>query len=355
MYTTRQLDHSIVAFPPAPLARRHRVQRPKIAGGYVPAALLFLCLAVRTPGVTTNYHAAVAADAPLLAYRFNESSGNAINYGSLGHGFDATYFGTPSRGAATAAGDSGVAFDSPDDYLESAGSAPAALLGNPTFTVEAVFFVPASGGAALWAPFLHWGPSSGPPSANTMLSVYFSFSNNDANRLYAGFYNGGLRTADPVPLGQWRHLVWVRQGGGAANAGTTLYLDGLSARLENDPALPANSATPAVTTTPFRVNRARDFTRYFIGTLDEVALYSHALTPTQVQRHYDAFAQPRLAIQRPPSGPTTLSWQPPSAGFVLQEKPALPGGNWINSPSGSTNPITLPAPTPSRFYRLTKP
>jgi hypothetical protein len=154
-------------------------------------------------GVSTNFQSVVLADAPMLYYQFNEAVGAATNRGSLGPAFNATYFGTPQRAVATADGDSGVQFDGQDDYLESASVAPASLTNNPTFTAEAVFFVPLNGSAALWAPFLHWGVSAESP---TMKSVYFSFSNYDANRLFAGFYNGGLRTQQPITLGQWHHL-----------------------------------------------------------------------------------------------------------------------------------------------------
>lgn len=42
-------------------------------------------------------------------YRFNESSGNAINHGSLGPRFNGTYNGTPTRNAPTSGGGTSVA------------------------------------------------------------------------------------------------------------------------------------------------------------------------------------------------------------------------------------------------------
>ena len=182
---------------------------------------------------STNFQSVVLADAPVLYYQFNESQGAATNHGSLGAAFDATYFGSPQRAVPMATGDAGVQFDGEGDYLESASVAPVSLSGNPTFTAEAVFFVPTTGSAALRTPFLHWGVSVGTQPEKTMKSVYFSFSNYDANRLFAGFYNGGLRTKQPVALGQWHHIIWVRQGGGAANIGTALYVDGVSVHLHH--------------------------------------------------------------------------------------------------------------------------
>jgi len=75
----------------------------------------------------------------------------------------------------------------------------------------------------------------------------------------------------------------------------------------------------------------------------------------------------RLAITAPPEvGPTLtiapagtgqaqISWTPATPGFGLQEILSLAPTNWVNSPSGSTNPIVVPATLPMKFYRLHKP
>ncbi len=263
-------------------------------------------------GASPEYQAVVSNDAPVLYYQFNELTGVAVNYGSLGTAYDATYLGTPLRGLVTASGDAGVCFDSAEDYLESTSVAPASLSGNPTFSAEAVFFVPTTGSATLWAPFLHWGVSMGLDP--TMRSVYFSFSRHDADEAFAGFYNGGLQTVDPVALGQWHHVVWVRQGGGAANVGSTLYIDGVSVSLENDPDLPADGGTPNVINTAFRVNRAQDFTRFFTGTLDEVALYDRMLTAEEVQEHFDALG----GVCTLPPGDLVAWWTGDDNAYDLQ-------------------------------------
>jgi hypothetical protein len=184
-----------------------------------------------------------------------------------------------------------VTFATGSDYLESLSVVPAGLTGNPTFSAEALFFVPTTGTCGLWAPFLHWGPSPSGGSGPTAQSVYFSFSNNDPTAAFAGFYNGGLKSAtQSMPLGRWHHFVWVRVGGGDALTGTTVYIDGVdvTATLVPDPNLPSNNLTPIVGSTEFRVNRARDYdgSRYFTGTLDELALYDRALTPTEVFDHF---------------------------------------------------------------------
>lgn len=254
-------------------------------------AMAILGLPTALQAATAGYQAQITQSAPVLYYQFNEASGAAVNYGSLGTGYNATYFGAPTRQAPTQGGDTGVAFATGSDYLESLGVAPAGFTGNPTFSAEALFFVPSNGHCGLWAPFLHWGPSPTDNGGPTAKSVYFSFSNADPTSAFAGFYNGGLKSAaGSLPLGRWHHFVWVRVGGGTALVGTTVYLDGkdVTATLVPDPALPADGLTPIVGATEFRVNRARDYdgSRYFTGTLDEVALYDRALTAQEVLDHF---------------------------------------------------------------------
>jgi hypothetical protein len=64
---------------------------------------------------------------------------------------------------------------------------------------------------------------------------------------------------------------------------------------------------------------------------------------------------PRLTVVPATPGNATISWTPATPGFVLQETISLSPSNWVNSPSGSTNPIVVPAALPARFYRLLKP
>ncbi|MEN8255277.1 MAG: hypothetical protein ABFR33_07385 [Verrucomicrobiota bacterium] len=64
---------------------------------------------------------------------------------------------------------------------------------------------------------------------------------------------------------------------------------------------------------------------------------------------------PVLAIQSAGAGQAIISWEPDTPGWVLQETVDLSSLAWTNSPSGSSNPITIPAAIPSTFYRLRKP
>ncbi|MGE3182317.1 MAG: LamG-like jellyroll fold domain-containing protein [Phycisphaerae bacterium] len=238
-----------------------------------------------------EFHNEVQSDNPILWYQLNEATGNALNYGSLGPSFDAGYNGTPNRNVPTNTGDGGVGFDGIDDFLESLSVAPASLGGNPTFTAEAiVYFTP--GGATLgYGTFLHWGDGVGQPGGRTGREVYFSISNN-TTRGFAGFYNGGLRTVSPLQTGTWNHIVWVRTGGGNAQMGSKLFVNAVEVPVQADTVLCCNNLTPDVVPAEFRINIARDLTRWFAGAIDEVVLYDYELTADDVCRHHAAFYQP---------------------------------------------------------------
>jgi hypothetical protein len=64
---------------------------------------------------------------------------------------------------------------------------------------------------------------------------------------------------------------------------------------------------------------------------------------------------PTLTIVPATAGQATISWTPATAGFVLQQSASLAPADWTNAPSGATNPLSVPATLPARFYRLHKP
>ena len=64
---------------------------------------------------------------------------------------------------------------------------------------------------------------------------------------------------------------------------------------------------------------------------------------------------PTLYIRNAAPGFATISWSPPAPGFHLQVSDSLSPPAWTDAPSGTNNPVTVPAVLPSRFYRLTNP
>ena len=65
---------------------------------------------------------------------------------------------------------------------------------------------------------------------------------------------------------------------------------------------------------------------------------------------------PTLTIVPATPGFATVSWTPATGtNWILQECLSLSTGAWTNAPSGSTNPVIVPATLPAKFYRLMKP
>ena len=64
---------------------------------------------------------------------------------------------------------------------------------------------------------------------------------------------------------------------------------------------------------------------------------------------------PILSIVPGASGRAVISWTPATPGFVLQEASTLNSSNWVDSAGRLSNPTTVPAGTPAKFYRLRKP
>ncbi|HLO41263.1 MAG TPA: LamG-like jellyroll fold domain-containing protein [Phycisphaerales bacterium] len=226
-----------------------------------------------------EYHQAVTTAGPLLAYRFDEPSGNIVNYGSYGAGYNAQAFGTVGRSVESPGGDTGVEVGE-GDYLESLGAST--LTGNPTFSIEAVVWLEEPGSASLWGTFLHWGDATG---NRTGKEVYFGIQANDNRRLYAGFYNAGIRSQGRALANRWLHIVWTRVGGNNSEAGSTLYVNGYAMPIERDTQLNPGFLTAgqiSIPSTNFRINAGRDFNRYFTGKLDELALYDRVLTPAEI-------------------------------------------------------------------------
>jgi hypothetical protein len=63
---------------------------------------------------------------------------------------------------------------------------------------------------------------------------------------------------------------------------------------------------------------------------------------------------PMLTVVPAAPGFALISWTPNTPGFVLQESLTLDPPAWTNSPSGATNPVTVPATQTSKIYRLQK-
>ncbi len=64
---------------------------------------------------------------------------------------------------------------------------------------------------------------------------------------------------------------------------------------------------------------------------------------------------PTLSIAPGAPGQAVISWTPATTGYLLQESPSLNPTDWLNAPSGASNPAVVPAGPTAKFYRLHKP
>jgi hypothetical protein len=187
--------------------------------------VLALCAASTATAAPAVYHQVLVNDSPSLYYLLGETAGPLVNLAPSAARSAGRTTGRLFAESRTPGNDMGVAFDGTDDWIESLGNAPAAFTGNPTMSIETIVRIPTGASSLLWAPFLHWGDAN----PQTGRSAWFGLQNNNANRLFVGFYNSGLRTVTTIPLGVWHHIVWVRNGGASqSQENSTLYLDSVA-------------------------------------------------------------------------------------------------------------------------------
>ena len=98
--------------------------------------------------------------------------------------------------------------------------------------------------------------------------------------------------------------------------------------------------------------------RFFRGTLDEVMIFSRALTPAEVASLYFNQGGPLVLRLQAASGGVLCSWPASAAGFGLVARTNLTAGSWesvTNAPvvNGDRQEVLLPANPPvQRFFRL---
>ncbi|HWQ93568.1 MAG TPA: LamG domain-containing protein [Clostridia bacterium] len=235
-----------------------------------------------------DYQSIVLSDSPLAYYRLGESSSTADvarNSGSLGTPGNGIYQKTRHRVIGALAGNGNAAA-----ALESSDGSPvivpynAALNPSGAFTVEAWF-----------KPAVATDDGAGPcPLFNRKTAgarqgwVFFQRSPGTGwnFRTYGNGVDSGTTvniTGGSYTVGQWVHLA-------ATYDGTTvrLYVDGAEVASGNPTAYQGNStAALAVGSYSDLVGSGPAYQNPFIGHVDEVALYSTALSGSQILSHYN--------------------------------------------------------------------
>ena len=109
--------------------------------------------------------------------------------------------------------------------------------------------------------------------------------------------------------GNWHHVALVWSGGATtpANGTETLYLDDSNLGTKSLPAIPRCCGNPSVYpntgsggASGLQLGAGGGYSA-LAGSLDEVAIYSAALSANQIATHYDAGIRPHLVVSAPAS------------------------------------------------------
>jgi glucose/arabinose dehydrogenase len=219
------------------------------------------------PGSAT-YRSTIVADAPVAYWRLGETSGTNAN-DEVGSN-DGTYVGTPTLGVAGAIAsdaDTAIRLNGTTQNIAVADSAPFRFAGTAPFSAEAWFNHTPDG---IDRPIL--ASYNGSTKGWEIWSTAGNFGL--ARKGAAGNQFAEIFTGSPS-AGQWHHVIATYDG-----TDMRLYLDGalVAGPIASGTLLPADSTL-----------RIGNFgTRWFNGSIDEVAVYNYALAPTQVAAHYRA-------------------------------------------------------------------
>ncbi len=257
-----------------------------------------------------DYGASVFNDSPINFWRLDETTGDTAADTS-DSGNTGQYSGGVTKGADGALGSQGKAatFNGSDGNVSSSNSSG----GPANYSTELWFKTTTNDGGKL----IGFGNNQTGNSGSYDKQVYML----NGGRLRFGVYNGGFDVVDS-PAGQndgnWHHVVAMQD-----SSGMKLYLDN---NLVGQNSVSANQEYPGY----WRVGGDnlgawpdRPNSDYFAGTIDEVAIYSGALSASQVDDHYRASGRtgpdvvdPETAITSPEDGDTV------SAGDVTVDATA---------------------------------
>jgi hypothetical protein len=225
------------------------------------------------------YNETVLLDHPVAYYRLDEPSG-MVATDSSGHGNDGTY--TTSLGGSLSYGRPGALLGDADASLGMSGD------GNPGIGGEARLDLPFDPFGADFTIEVWLDPLAAPTmSYDSSIFVYEQY-------LVSGFRTGwtdqmlpeiwtnqtggtaDVRSATPLVIGQWHHVVMTKAGGTA-----TIYLQGAVVA-----AGALDYVAPAASGTQNCLGACEGLPS--MGVFDELAIYDYALPAARIAAHYAA-------------------------------------------------------------------
>jgi hypothetical protein len=229
-----------------------------------------------------SYKDTVLDSSPVSYWRLGEAAGtSAADSKGTNTG---TYTNSPTLGqAGPLAGDSDTAvqFDGSNDEMQ--GPNVFGYAGTASFSVE-FWLNPSTAAQNAWRPIV--SKMSGVPANREGWAVWLGPANDPtySNKIAFDRWNGTtqhfLSGSVTVPVGSWYHVVATYDG-----ATMTIYVNG-AVDSSRGSALSLNSHAQ-----PLRLASVSVGPDHYGGRLDDVAVYSWALSGTEVQLHYDSGRQ----------------------------------------------------------------
>jgi hypothetical protein len=253
--------------------------------------------------VAIAYSKVVLASKPVGYWRLEEARG-PVAADSSGHKKNGEYHGGVAFHQPGAfANDFAARFDGKTGYVEVPASTDFSVpTSHKGLSVE-VWFNPAAlkFRGETKDPYVYW-LGKGEPKQHEWALRFYSQESTRPNRISAYVFNrsggegAGAFVEEPVRANEWIHIVACFDPGDqdTKDAGVSIYKDGV---LRGSPAKQRGARYSSFNVVPHAGNAplrfgTRNFTSYFDGTLDEVAIYPRVLTAKEVQDHYRA-ARPR--------------------------------------------------------------
>jgi hypothetical protein len=214
--------------------------------------------------IPTGYASTVLADSPTAYWRLDDAAGSSTVADASGHGHTGTVQGGVTLGATgVLSNDSAATFDGRSGSISIANTAGLPSGGSP-YSLEAWIQSNSTANQGI----LGLGDYASTRGTNALRTA-------GANGLLNYWWGNDLGAATPDLRAAWHHVVATFDG-----STRRIYLDGTQVAQDTP-------GTAAVVLANVRLGQTC-CGEYFSGALDEVAVYTGALSATRVQAHYQA-------------------------------------------------------------------
>jgi hypothetical protein len=284
----------------------------------------------------TVYEQAVASDNPYAFWRFNEGTlGTLYDYAPAAH--DGVYGQSTIPGVAGPRGPVFPGFEN-NNYAAQIGGAsswptvPALNINNNTVTIVAWLF-PFSTQAAYTGIFM-CRPANDASGFHFTTGNQLGYTWNNNSSLTWNWLSGVV-----VPTNKWSMAALV-----VTPSATSVYLLNTNGFVGATNVL-ANS-NESFSTNSWIGDDTNGPARAFNGIIDEVAVFTHALTPSQLQQLYNSVDSTVVITTSYTNDSLQLFWPKGS----LQQTTFITGP-WTTVPN-ATSPYSVPFTQPTTFYRI---